>query len=149
MNGVAQGQRLGTGAVAPAVGRDGSQPEGPPWPSKRRLLWRNALLRDVNLSFSARVLGNFLEWYMNSEGTCYLLQATIATGLGLQPRQIRSLLAELKASAWLESTRRGPRSSFFKASFPEGWEGKDWQHIARLERHNTASQKGRQSTASL
>lgn len=91
----------------------------------------NVILRDTNLSKSARLLYCLLLMHTWDKDFCFPSQETLGEYLGASPRHISTLISELKAKEYIEVKRRGyestntyilrfiPKSEQYKTSYKE------------------------------
>lgn len=86
-----------------------------------KLAWHQRIASDPEISLQAKAVAGFILHDLNpSEGGAWRGQESMATSLGVSPRQLRRLLDELKAADYLEvEVRRGrSRTNICRATMP-------------------------------
>ena len=70
------------------------------------------ILRDPNLSPSAKLVYGRLKLYAGKDGRCFMKHETLAAEVCLGGRQLRTVLTELKSAGWID-WRRGRTSCHY------------------------------------
>lgn len=88
-----------------------------------KLAWHQRIASDPTISLPAKAVAGFILHDLNPcEGGAWRGQESMATSLGVSPRQLRRLLEELQTAYYLEvEVRRGRgRTNICRASLPAG-----------------------------
>lgn len=88
-----------------------------------KLAWHQRIASDPKISLQAKAVAGFILHDLNPcEGGAWRGQESMATSLGVSPRQLRRLLDELKTSNYLEiEVRKGRgRTNICRAILPDG-----------------------------
>jgi hypothetical protein len=86
-----------------------------------KLAWHQRIANDPKISLQAKAVAGFILHDLNpSEGGAWRGQESMATSLGVSPRQLRRLLEELQTAHYLEvEVRRGRgRTNICRATLP-------------------------------
>ncbi|WP_046651716.1 hypothetical protein [Brevundimonas diminuta] len=86
-----------------------------------KLAWHQRIASDPKISLQAKAVAGFILHDLNPcEGGAWRGQESMATSLGVSPRQLRRLIEELQASDYLEvEVRRGRgRTNIYRATMP-------------------------------
>jgi hypothetical protein len=86
-----------------------------------KLVWHQRIASDPKISLQAKAVAGFILHDLNPcEGGAWRGQESMATSLGVSPRQLRRLLEELQTADYLEvEVRRGRgRTNICRATFP-------------------------------
>lgn len=86
-----------------------------------KLTWHQRIASDPKISLQAKAVAGFILHDLNPcEGGAWRGQESMATSLGVSPRQLRRLLEELQTADYLEvEVRRGRgRTNICRATFP-------------------------------
>jgi len=87
-----------------------------------KLAWHQQIVSDPKISLQAKAVAGFVLHDLNPrEGGAWRGQESMATSLGVSPRQLRRLLNELQAADYLEvEVRRGrSRTNICRATMPD------------------------------
>ncbi|MBK1968375.1 hypothetical protein ABE444_09135 [Brevundimonas pondensis] len=87
-----------------------------------KLAWHQRIVSDPKISLQAKAVAGFILHDLNPrEGGAWRGQESMATSLGVSPRQLRRLLNELQAADYLEvEVRRGrSRTNICRATVPD------------------------------
>lgn len=88
-----------------------------------KLAWHQRIASDPKISLQAKAVAGFILHDLNPcEGGAWRGQESMATSLGVSPRQLRRLLDELKTANYLEiEVRKGRgRTNICRAILPDG-----------------------------